>query len=48
VHQPRLTRLSTRFPWGVDCIFHLRGAPYSLWTFLSPAPEGARVRLGCG
>ena len=30
----RLNKTKTQFPVGVDCIFHLRGTPYSRWTFL--------------
>ena len=29
----RLNKTKTQFPVGVDCIFHLRGTPYSRWTF---------------
>ena len=33
----------TRFPVGLDCIFRLRGRPYSRWTFsLAPAARCAR------
>lgn len=44
-----LNRHGSGFPQGTDCIFRLRGMPYSLWTFLSLGSESdLRVRLGCG